>query len=279
MAIYAIGDIQGCFDELQQLLKKIQFNPEKDYLWFAGDLVNRGPKSLEVLRFIKGLGNRAISVLGNHDFHLLALWKGHQRNSKENDTLAPILAADDCDELLEWLRQRPLFHHDKKLGISLVHAGLPPQWTLKKALKYAREVEAVLRGSQFDEFLANMYGNLPNRWSDELQGWDRIRFMVNCFSRIRFCSQSGELDLKMKGGPAEEDSQYHPWFRIDGRKSIDNPIIFGHWSTLGIHHENNTISIDTGCLWGGTLTAIRVDAPTLEFISYDCPGQQKPVSD
>lgn len=276
MATYAIGDIQGCFDELQQLLDKIRFDPRKDYLWFAGDLVNRGPKSLEVLRFVKGLGDHAITVLGNHDFHLLALWKGHQRNSKKNDTLAPVLAAADCDELLEWLRRRPLLHHDKGLGITMVHAGLPPQWSLKKALKYAREVEAILRNEQFETFLANMYGNLPDRWSDDLTGWDRIRFMVNSFSRIRFCSNRGRLDLKMKGGLITESADYHPWFRIEGRKSAAEPIIFGHWSTLGLHLENNAVSIDTGCLWGGTLTAMRIDTTPAQFISCDCPGQQRP---
>ena len=276
MAIYAIGDIQGCYDELQQLLDMIHFNPQKDQLWFAGDLVNRGPKSLEVLRFIKGLGEHAISVLGNHDFHLLALWKGHQRNSNRNDTLAPILSAPDCDELLNWLRHRPLLHHDTRHGLTLVHAGLPPQWTLKKALKYAREVEAVLRSEKYEEFLANMYGNQPDQWSEDLIGWERIRFMVNCFSRIRFCSEEGKLNLKMKGGPTTESGGYHPWFKIDGRKSESDPIIFGHWSTLGLHHENNVISIDTGCLWGGTLTAMRIDTPTLQFVRCDCPGQQRP---
>ncbi len=276
MATYAIGDIQGCFDELQQLLDKIHFDPKKDHLWFAGDLVNRGPKSLEVLRFVKGLGDHAVSVLGNHDFHLLALWKGYQRNAKKNDTLAPILAAADCDELLEWLRHRPIFHHDKRLGFSLVHAGLPPQWKLKKARKYAREVEAILRGDQFDTFLANMYGNLPDLWSKNLRGWDRTRFMVNCFSRIRFCTQKGMLDLKMKGGLTTENSGYHPWFQIKGRKSAKNPIIFGHWSTLGLHHENNTHSIDTGCLWGGTLTAMRIDTTPPQFTRCNCSGQQHP---
>ncbi|NOR52298.1 MAG: symmetrical bis(5'-nucleosyl)-tetraphosphatase [Gammaproteobacteria bacterium] len=279
MATYAIGDIQGCYDELLQLLEKIHFNPNKDHLWFAGDLVNRGSQSLEVLRFIKGLGDHAIVVLGNHDFHLLALWKGYQRNSKENDSLAPILAAPDRDELLEWLRHRPLLHHDHKLNISLVHAGLPPQWTLKKALKYAREVEEILRKEPFEAFLANMYGNLPDQWSDDLIGWNRIRLMVNCFTRIRFCSTKGRLDLNMKGGLKTENPDYHPWFQIEGRKSRKNRIIFGHWSTLGLHHENNATSIDTGCLWGGTLTAMRIDTPTPQFISYNCPGQQQPGKD
>ena len=279
MATYVIGDIQGCYDELRQLLKKIQFNKEQDTLWFAGDLVNRGPKSLEVLRFVKGLGKSAITVLGNHDLHLLALWKGHQKNTKENNTLAPILAAPDCDELMEWLRNRPLMFHDVELGFSLLHAGLPPQWSHKKALKYAREVEAVIRGDHFDEFIANMYGNKPDHWSEDLIGWERIRFMVNCFTRIRFCTSKGVLDLKMKGGLKSENPDYHPWFRITERKSANTPIIFGHWSTLGLHQENNTFSIDTGCLWGGSLTAMRIDTPQPQFIGYDCAGQQKPGKD
>ncbi|MCW8827371.1 MAG: symmetrical bis(5'-nucleosyl)-tetraphosphatase [Gammaproteobacteria bacterium] len=276
MATYAIGDIQGCFDELQQLLKQIDFNPETDHLWFAGDLVNRGPKSLEVLRFVKGLGESATTVLGNHDLHLLALWRGFQRNAKENDSLAPILNAADCDDLLEWLSQQPLMHHDADLGYALVHAGLPPQWSIKKALKYAAEVEAVLTSNRLDEFFTNMYGDKPNRWSKNLEGWERIRFIVNCFTRIRFCTARGKLNLKMKGGLGSATEEYLPWFQIPGRKSRKHPIIFGHWSTLQGHYEENIYAIDTGCLWGGSLTALRIDTPLAITHECHCHEFQKP---
>jgi len=276
MATYAIGDIQGCYDELQQLLEQIAFNPKKDHLWFAGDLVNRGPKSLEVLRFVKGLGDSATTVLGNHDFHLMALWKGYQRNAKENDSLSAVLSASDCDELLEWLSHQPLMHHDAALGYSLVHAGLPPQWSIKQALKYSAEVEAVLKGDQLDEFFTNMYGDKPNRWSEDLQGWDRIRFIVNCFTRIRFCNANGKLDLKMKGGLKSATEKFLPWFQIADRKSYKNPIIFGHWSTLKGHRAKNIYAIDTGCLWGGSLTALRIDTPSPVTHECHCHQFKKP---
>jgi bis(5'-nucleosyl)-tetraphosphatase (symmetrical) len=276
MATYAIGDIQGCFDELQQLLERIAFDPQVDHLWFAGDLVNRGPRSLEVLRFVKGLGDSAITVLGNHDLHLLALWKGYQRNAKDNSSLAAVLAAPDCDELLQWLCQRPLMHHDAALGFTLVHAGLPPQWNVAMALDYAAEVEAILAGDQSDQFFANMYGDKPNRWSDELEGWERARFIINALTRIRFCSIRGKLDLKMKGGLKSATEKYRPWFQITDRKSIDQPIIFGHWSTLKGHRADNIYAIDTGCLWGGRLSALRIDSPFPITYECYCHESQKP---
>lgn len=277
MATYAIGDLQGCYDDLQRLLKKIDFDPQRDHLWFAGDLVNRGPKSLEVLRFVKGLGDHAVSVLGNHDLHLLAVWQHTHRHFKSNDTLQSILSAEDGTELLEWLRHQPLMHHDKKLGYAMIHAGLPPKWSLKKALKRAQEVESVLRGDHFRDFLENMYGNKPRRWKKSLEGWDRLRFIVNCFTRLRFCSPDGKLQLADKGSPGSQEEGYLPWFMVPNRKSRNQRIVFGHWSTLGLHLADGVRSIDTGCLWGGKLTALRLDDGSEEIIAIDCPGEKMPT--
>jgi bis(5'-nucleosyl)-tetraphosphatase (symmetrical) len=270
MATYAIGDIQGCFDELQQLLELIQFNPKNDRLWFAGDLVNRGPKSLETLRFVKGLGDAAITVLGNHDLHLIALWKNRHRHTKGNRALAAIFKARDGDELLDWLRRQPLMHYDKQFDIAMVHAGLPPQWSVEKALGRAAEVEKVLRGPKLREFLGHMYGNKPNRWSKKLGGWDRLRFIVNCFTRMRYCTPKGGLDFVSKGKPDFKEKNSLPWFTVPKRKSREQTIIFGHWSTLGLYQENNVHAIDTGCLWGGSLTALRLD--DMQLFSLPCKG-------
>ncbi len=277
MATYAIGDIQGCYDELQQLLEKIGFDPTADRLWLTGDLVNRGPRSLEVLRFVKGLGDRAVTVLGNHDLHLLALWQHRHQHFKSNDSLAGIFQANDGEELLEWLRYRPLMHYDTGLGIAMVHAGLPPQWDLGLALACAAEVEAVLRSEKFAEFLGHMYGNNPARWSAHLTGWDRLRFIVNCFTRLRFCSIDGELEFRHKGKPGEEEGEYLPWFKVPQRQSTDTPIIFGHWSTLGLYQADNVHGIDTGCLWGGTLTALQLEngaVTSLSCTGYSSPGEE-----
>lgn len=274
MSTYAIGDIQGCYDELQQLLELIEFNPKKDRLWFAGDLVNRGPKSLETLRFVKGLGDRAITVLGNHDLHLLALWQHKHKHFKSNDSLKPVLAAKDGEELLQWLRYRPLMHYDKKLDYAMLHAGLPPQWSRKKALGYAAEVEEVLRGKKFHEFLGHMYGNKPERWSDNLKGWDRLRFIVNCFTRMRFCHPDGTLDFKHKGALANAPSGYLPWFEIEKRRSRKQRLVFGHWSALGLLQKDNVNAIDTGCLWGGELTALNLKSGKIS--SLNCKGFRRP---
>lgn len=275
MATYAIGDIQGCYDELQHLLEKLGFDPAKDRLWLTGDLVNRGPRSLEVLRLVKGLGDKVISVLGNHDLHLLALWQHH--HFKSNDTLSDIFTASDCEELLHWLRCRPLMHYDAGLGIAMVHAGLPPQWDLEQSLSCAAEVEAVLRGEKFFEFLGHMYGNKPARWSPHLSGIDRLRFIVNCFTRLRFCTVDGELEFRLKGNPDEQEGEYLPWFRVPQRKSRNTPIVFGHWSTLGLYRADNVHAIDTGCLWGGTLTALQLEngaITSLPCTGYSVPGAE-----
>ncbi len=276
MATYAIGDIQGCFDALEFLLEKIAFDPHKDTLWFAGDLVNRGDKSLETLRFIKNLEERAISVLGNHDLTLLALSEGCE-NIKHH-TLDDILNAPDRTELIDWLRTQPLLHHDKALGYTMVHAGLPPQWDLKLAQQCAHEVEQVLSGDNYREFLAHMFANEPRKWKNSLQGWDRLRFITNSFTRMRYCKPSGKLNFTDKGIIGSQKEGYIPWYEVPNRKSQDLKIIFGHWSTLFGHtSQPDVFALDTGCLWGGSLTAMRLDSAEPEFVAVECetPGEYR----
>ncbi len=273
MATYVIGDVQGCYDELKQLLKQIKFDPKKDTLWFCGDLVNRGPKSLEVLRFVRGLGKSAITVLGNHDLHLIATWKKVDRSEKSNLALAPILNAPDCNKLLNWLRKQPLIYQDPKLGYTMLHAGLPPQWSLKQAHSYAREVELVLGGSQLNAFLNNMYGNKPKKWRDDLTGWERLRFIVNCFTRLRYCKSNGRLDFNYKGKPGSQMKDYKPWFMVKNRQSKSDQIVFGHWSTLGLYQNHNVNGVDTGCLWGGKLTALQIDKKIPKVHQISCKGR------
>jgi bis(5'-nucleosyl)-tetraphosphatase (symmetrical) len=275
MAVYAIGDIQGCYDELLELLANLRFDREHDRLWFVGDLVNRGPKSLETLRFVQGLGQNAITVLGNHDLHLLAAAHGIRPDSIDGDTLEPILAAPDRDALIDWLRHQPLLHYDGELGYLMVHAGLPPQWDLKLAQRCAGEVETVLRGDRLESFLSRMYGNKPKQWSTELDGWDRLRFIINCFTRMRYCDRNGRLDLKSSGPPGSQPEGYYPWFEIPARASGDINIIFGHWSTLRPSDTPGVYPIDQGCLWGGQLTALRIDTRP-ERIELPCRGWLKP---
>ncbi len=274
MAVYAIGDIQGCYEELLGLLALIQFDPQHDRLWFAGDLVNRGPKSLETLRFVRELGDVAITVLGNHDLHLIAAAYGKPLDH-EDHTLDAILTAPDREELIDWLRSRPLLHHDAGLGYTLVHAGLPLQWDLDTAQRCAREVEAVLRSDRITDFLRHLYGNKPKRWSEKLTGWDRLRFIVNCLTRMRYCDRDGRLKMKPKGPPGSQPAGLLPWFDLPGRANRDLRIIFGHWSTLGVPDVPGIYAIDSGCLWGGQLTALRIDTgPTR--ICLPCPELLKP---
>jgi bis(5'-nucleosyl)-tetraphosphatase (symmetrical) len=258
MAVYAIGDVQGCYEQLQRLLDQISFDPAKDKLWFAGDLVNRGPDSLKVLRFVKQLGERAICVLGNHDLHLLAISEQVDKHKDPNNSLEQILTAPDRDELLHWLRHRPVMHHSAKRNFSMVHAGLPPQWDLATALQCAAELEAVLRGDDFHGYCEQMYGNLPDLWDPGLTGMDRLRFITNCFTRLRYCKADGSLSLKESGAPGSQSASLTPWFEMPGRASKDERILFGHWSTLGYGRHNNSWSLDSGCLWGGALTALRI---------------------
>ena len=276
MAVFAVGDIQGCYDELRQALDAVAFDPAKDHLWCVGDLVNRGPKSLETLRFVRGLGSAAICVLGNHDLHLLALAAGNARHENE-DSLKAVLDAPDRDELLHWLRYRPLAHHDPALDWLMVHAGLPPQWDLDTTLSCAREVEAVLRGDGHRDYFLQMYGNKPNRWDPALHGMERWRFITNCLTRLRFCGPDGRLALKEKGPPGSQKAGRLPWFEHPQRVSRDQRIVFGHWSTLGYAARHNVWALDTGCLWGGALTLLRLDEAPPQPHSTRCPGFQDPV--
>jgi bis(5'-nucleosyl)-tetraphosphatase (symmetrical) len=260
MAVYAIGDIQGCDDEFAQLLATIDFSPSRDTLWLVGDLVNRGPRSLEVLQRVKALGSAAITVLGNHDLHLLALALSPQEPVKAKDTLQQVLGAPDRDELIEWLRHQSMLHHDAKLGYTMVHAGLPPQWDLATAQACARELEAALRDKRRSrELFTHMYGDKPDRWSDDLRGTDRLRFITNCFTRLRYCHADGRLELKFKGEVKDAPKDLQPWFKIPDRRSRDTRIIFGHWSALGYHDADGVLGIDTGCVWGEKLCAVRLD--------------------
>ncbi|HUT40161.1 MAG TPA: symmetrical bis(5'-nucleosyl)-tetraphosphatase [Gammaproteobacteria bacterium] len=273
MAVYAVGDIQGCFDELRALLDKLHFDPVVDRLWLVGDLVNRGPKSLETLRFVRKLGPAAVTVLGNHDLHLIAAVHGRSLG-RGGHTLDAVLAAHDRDELIDWLRWRPLLHHDDNTGFTMVHAGLPPQWDLARAQQSAHEVETVLRGPQLDTFIEHMYGNKPNCWSDELSGWERLRFCVNCFTRMRYCDADGRLDFASKGPPGSQSKGLFPWFELP-RASGDLKLVFGHWSTLGPRDDPGIYPLDTGCLWGGAMTALRLDGEP-QWFSLKCAEQRTP---
>ena len=273
MATYAIGDIQGCFDSLQQLLAKCAFDPAHDRLWLVGDLVNRGPRSLETLRFVKSLGKAALTVLGNHDLYLLMVAEGGAKARGKDDTLQPILDAPDCAELLDWLRQQPLCHVED--DYCMVHAGLLPQWSIKKARKLAREVEAALQGEQYREFIANMWGSQPDRWSDDLEGWPRLRAVVNAMTRMRFCSADGVMDFKVKGELARAPAGYMPWFEVPGRKSAKSVLVTGHWSALGFRLSDNMLALDSGCLWGGHLTAVRLE--DRQVFQVDCAAGESVV--
>lgn len=270
MATYCIGDVQGCFVELKNLLATINFDPQSDTLWFTGDLVNRGPDSLQVLRFIKALGDRAITVLGNHDLHFLALAANPKSEiHSQYDTLDELLAAPDCADLCAWLRQQPLLHHDASVGFTMVHAGLPPQWDLVKAQRCAQEVEQVLRSDRYIEFFTHLYGNQPNCWNEDLTGWDRLRVITNYFTRLRFCTMEGVLELNTKGESHKPPAGYLPWFKISHRLNQDLKIVFGHWAALeGKTDTPNVYALDTGCAWGRCLSAMRLE--DLKWFSVKC---------
>jgi bis(5'-nucleosyl)-tetraphosphatase (symmetrical) len=275
VAIYAIGDVQGCYGSLLELLDRLEFHSGTDQLWFTGDLVNRGPESLAVLRFVRALGSRAVCVLGNHDLHLLAVARGHA-DPKPRDTLGDILRAEDRVELLEWLRRRPLLHYEPELGTGLVHAGLLPQWSVAEARALAAEVEAVLKSETVDEFLTEMYGNRPDRWSAELRGVDRLRVVVNALTRLRYCDGDGRMALDVKGAPGGQPSGLLPWFSVPERANREVHWVFGHWSTLGVWEGENVTGLDSGCLWGGRLSALRLAGGEREVISVDCPQVRRP---
>lgn len=255
MATYAIGDIQGCYHALQALLARIEFNPETDRLWLVGDLINRGSGSLDVLRWCYSHQESLRVVLGNHDLHALVVANGIV-SAHKGDTLDALLAAEDRDVLLDWLRHQPLaYHQDNYL---MVHAGLLPQWTAEQAVSYAAEVEAALQGDDYLYFLRHMYGNMPNYWDASLTGIDRLRVITNAMTRLRVCTAAGEMEFKFKGELQDVPDGYLPWFDVPGRATQQTEVIFGHWSALGLQQRANLFALDTGCLWGGKLTAMEI---------------------
>lgn len=269
MATYAIGDIQGCFEALERMLALIEFEPTEDQLWFVGDIVNRGPDSLASIRFIKDLGERAVTVLGNHDLHLLTVAAGYTRLHR-GDTLQEILDAPDREDLLQWLRSRKLMHAED--GWAMVHAGLLPQWSVERALELAQEVEHALAGRGYLELLASMYGNQPDEWRDDLKGPDRLRVIINAMTRLRLCTRSGKMDFKHKSAPRALPEGYFPWYAVPGRASAGNQILFGHWSTLGLHASKDVVALDSGCLWGNALSAMRLH--DRRIFQIDCKGMR-----
>ena len=285
MALYFIGDLQGCHDPLQRLLQRIDFSPSRDTIYLLGDLVNRGPDSLAVLRTVMQLGDSAHCLLGNHDLHVLTVGHGlHQQH--KGDTLDAILMAPDRVALLDWVRHRHMALQAH--GWLMVHAGVLPQWTTAQTLALAAEVEQALRGAQAIDFLSSMYGNTPTCWDDSLTGHDRLRVVVNALTRLRFCTPEGEMEFKGKGSADATPLGYMPWFNVPGRLTAETPIAFGHWSTVGLDApkgkpvvRNNTLALDTGCVWGNCLTAAKLsgvkgDAPgTFELFSVDCEAMQK----
>ncbi|MGE4109270.1 MAG: symmetrical bis(5'-nucleosyl)-tetraphosphatase [Burkholderiales bacterium] len=256
MATYAIGDIQGCYDQMRRLLDTAGFDSLHDHLWLVGDLVNRGPQSLEVLRYLRGLGDRVVAVLGNHDLHLLVVAAG-VRKPHRDDTLDALLAAPDREELLDWLRRQRLMHAGE--GYAMVHAGLLPQWSIAQALALAHEVEAALQGPDYGEFLRHMYGNTPAQWHEELAGYDRLRVIVNAMTRLRLCTSDGAMEFTHKTGLDGAPAGYFPWFDVPARASSETPVVFGHWAALGLKLRRDILGLDSGCVWGRRLTAVRLE--------------------
>lgn len=273
MATYAVGDLQGCLEPLKCLLDQVKFDPAKDKLWLVGDLVNRGPASLETLRFLYSIRDSLVCVLGNHDLHLIAVAYNAER-LKKNDTLREIIEAPDSAQLIEWLRQQRIVYHDAERDITLVHAGIPPQWSIEKSLQRAAEVEAVLRDDdQLPLFLDGMYGNEPAKWDKKLHGIERLRVITNYFTRMRFCTPDGKLDLKSKEGLDTAPPGYAPWFSYPQRKAAGAKIIFGHWAALeGQCDVPGLFALDTGCVWGGRMTLLDID--TQARIQCSCAQQE-----
>ena len=256
MATYAIGDLQGCYASFRHLLERVAFDPARDRLWLVGDLVNRGPRSLETLRYVRGLGPAAQTVLGNHDLSLLMAAEGHGKRSA-GDTFDDVLAAPDADALLDWLRRQPLCHVEDEY--CLVHAGLLPQWTVSEARVLAGEVEAVLRGDHWREFMGKLWGSEPAACSPELQGWPRLRVVVNALTRMRFCTPDGTMEFRSKGPVTSAPPGHLPWFDVPGRRSAGQVLVTGHWSALGLCLRPDLLALDSGCLWGGPLSAVRLE--------------------
>jgi bis(5'-nucleosyl)-tetraphosphatase (symmetrical) len=270
MAVYAIGDIQGCYKQFKKLVKRTGYKPGNDSLWLCGDLVNRGPQSADVLRYIMDLGDAAHCVLGNHDLNLLAV-ANDARKLKPTDSLRDVLDAPDAPELLEWLRRRPLLHADKNIKVCMVHAGLHPDWTIKNARKLADELKETLRSKKrFREYLHRMYGNQPERWDNSLRSWERLRFLTNVMTRMRYLDEKMGLELTLSCAPGRQPEGYHPWFTYPSRRKGSWRVVFGHWSTLGLHEHRDVICLDSGCLWGGFLTAVRLDCSKPEYYAVSC---------
>lgn len=265
MSTYAVGDVQGCYDQLRRLLDRMRFDPAADTLWLVGDLVNRGPQSLETLRFVRSLGERAVTVLGNHDLHLLVVAAG-VRKPHRGDTLDAILEAHDREELLEWVRGRKLMHTGA--GYAMVHAGLLPQWSIPRASALAREVEAALQGDAYGDLLENMYGNEPAEWRDDLTGLDRLRVIINAMTRLRLCDTRGRMEFTHKTGLTDSPAGYLPWFSVPHRASAGTPIICGHWAALGLTVQRDLIALDSGCVWGRQLSGLRLEDRALH--QCDC---------
>jgi bis(5'-nucleosyl)-tetraphosphatase (symmetrical) len=274
LARYAIGDVQGCLGPLRELLHKLRFSADRDQLLFVGDLVNRGPDSLGVLRHVRALGANASTVLGNHDLHLLAHHFDPGRPLRAGDTLQPVLDARDREPLMEWLLQRPLLIHDAARQELIVHAGLVPQWTVQQAESLASEAAAALRRKP-REFLARMYGNKPERWSEDLDAADRERFTINVLTRLRYCRADGTVNLKLKDAPDRVAPPWRPWY-AHPRRSAGVRVVFGHWSALGLLRQRNVLALDTGCVWGGRLTAVNLDDPESPAVQQPCPACQLP---
>lgn len=262
MSTYLIGDVHGCYNELIALLQQVEFSPEKDTLWFTGDLVARGPDSLAVLRYVQSLGDRARIVLGNHDLHLLGVYAGISRN-KPKDKLTPLLEAPDADALINWLRRQPLLQVDEEKKLVMAHAGLTPQWDIETAISCAQDVEAVLSSDTYPLFIDAMYGDLPNNWSNNLTGLSRLRFITNALTRMRYCFPNGQLDMYCKDAPENAPAPLRPWFEVPGKVSAEYAIAFGHWASLeGKGTPEGIYALDTGCCWGGALSCLRWEDKT-----------------
>ncbi len=270
MAVYVIGDVQGCYSRLARLLDKIRFDPACDKLWFCGDLVNRGPESLQTLRFVRTLGDSAITVLGNHDLHLLAIFHTRQVISESN-SLSEIILSPDCEELIAWLQSQPLVHYDADLNFLLVHAGIHADWDITQAIKYAGEVEQVLHGENSEFFFRQMYGDQPDRWSDDLTGIRRLRCITNILTRLRFYTADGRFEYKSNGSPRHHaNAGLVPWFETNQRLNTPVRIVFGHWSTLKVGVYGQHFAIDGGCVWGRKFIALRIDTAEPQWFEVGC---------
>lgn len=270
MATYAIGDIQGCYSAFKKLLKKIKFNPNKDKLWVCGDMVNRGPDSLKTLQYLRSLGDSVQCVLGNHDLHLLAVYYT-SLEPKKTDTFSEVLNSRDVDDLMTWLRHQPLFHFDINLNCAMVHAGIYPGWNVEDCLSYAKEVENALTGEHFVNFFHSMYGNKPDYWKPSLKSMERLRFITNVFTRMRYIDEDDRLHMKLKGSPLlQEDPSVYPWFEQTQKHIKHNRVVCGHWSTLESKQYGNVFALDSGCLWGGELSALKISSEKPKWIRIDC---------